>query len=247
MPKQGNFKGFILFVLLVSIKYSVFAQAQHPNYSNIYSNDYKAALLILKNNKLLLEKTISDKVCDTSIIISTIFPELLRYSLFKDMIETAFLEHIYLNMELDAVDFSIGLCQIKPSFVHQLEDAVRSDSVFYQKYGTLLPNKHWPEKQKRKLRLENLKKLKIQIEYVCCFSDIVNRKFPQVQQLSKTEKIRFFATAYNIGFSNSYPYLCQMQFLRCFPYGCKYGSTYQYSYADIAVDFYCNHYYQTFK
>lgn len=237
------FIGFLIFALSIQL----FAGQSPSKYAKIYAISYNNAVHILKQNKAIIAKTILDKDCDTAIIISTIFPELIRYSLFKDFFETALLENIYLNMELDWVDFSIGLCQIKPSFVHHIEEIAISDSMLSKKYASLMPQPYNSEKQKRKIRLYNLKNLKTQIEYVCCFSDIVNKKFPQLQQLDKKEKIRFLATAYNTGFDHSYLTLSKMQYWQCFPYGCKFGSTHQHSYADIAVDFYNCTFYQTFK
>ena len=45
------------------------------------------------------------------------FPELIRYSFIRDLLETTALEYLYIENGKNYADFSIGRMQMKPSFI----------------------------------------------------------------------------------------------------------------------------------
>ena len=93
-----------------------------PN--NFFGSDYKKAVQIFTEEKEYLTQQIKDN--EKCIVCSSIiFPEFIRYSMFKDFLETEALKIGYVQFGAEAVDFSIGYCQMKPSFIEKLEYEIK--------------------------------------------------------------------------------------------------------------------------
>ena len=59
-------------------------------------------------------------------------------------------------------------------------------------------------KNQRKIRLDRLQSFDWQMDYLCCFYKIATQKFEtEIKNLNQEEKIKFLATAYNVGFDKS--------------------------------------------
>ena len=54
-------------------------------------------------------------------LAAILFPELIRYSVYKDFFETQALELLYIDYGKKTADFSIGRFQMKPSFAEAVE------------------------------------------------------------------------------------------------------------------------------
>ena len=214
------------------------------DYSQIFGNDYTDALNYFRENNELHKKIFDKHKVDAEIIIPVLFPERIRYSIVRDYFETVFLETIYADLGSEYVDFSIGDFQMKPSFIEKLELFIENSEMLSSKYTFLLINEI-ESKQVRKERLKRIKSVAYQLNYICAFYDIIKQRF-DLSEISKTEKIRFVASAYNFGFDKSKDDIIKKQGLKVFPYGSKYPGK-QYAYTDVSVDFYTNHYTQIFK
>ncbi len=213
-------------------------------YFKIFGNDYKDALSYFKSNKILINKILKNNNIDSEIVIPVLFPERIRFSIVKNYFETAFLEAIYTRHGSDYVDFSIGDFQMKPSFIEKLENRISENVVLNKKYSKLLIEKD-TKKEERKERIKRLKATNYQLLYISLFYDIVNMKFDTGSK-SKSEKIIFFAAAYNHGFETSKKEIEKYIKVKYFPYGTSYPGE-QYSYCDVSADFYKNYYFKIFK
>ncbi|MBI4648608.1 MAG: hypothetical protein HY738_18990, partial [Bacteroidia bacterium] len=174
---------------------------------------------------------------DTSLVVSVVFPELIRYSYLSDFFETSALELIYTEYGCEAADFSIGRFQMRPSFIENLEKYVAGNSDLINKYGFICDFIGDSQPKIRAERIARLKILKWELIYICCFADIIASKFPNVQQKEQKEKIKFFASAYNHGFDTSSNEIINWIDAKYFPFG-QSATCVQYSYCDIAYDFY---------
>ena len=222
-----------------------------PEYDLIFDSDYKEALAFVKKNKVAFIEKSAEYHTDTSIVISTIFPELIRYSIFKDFFETKALELVYIELGSEYADFSIGRFQMKPSFIEKMEDFVKNSQLNSKPQFTKIYYYNCNDTvQIRKLRIERLKSLEWQIVYVNCFYSIVNHKFKSVEQKSVNDKIRFYATVYNYGFDKDADAIKKWIDVKVFPYGVKnsLASKFieQYSYSDISMFFFRNDYKSVF-
>ncbi|MBI5218152.1 MAG: hypothetical protein HY958_04400 [Bacteroidia bacterium] len=227
-----NVPAYILTVLLIS---------SQPFFSKIFRDDYTNAVNFIKQNKTLIEKTCSQYDNENAVVLSVVFPELIRYSYFKDFFETSALEVVYTKYGSGYVDFSIGRLQMKPSFIETLENTVLKDDSLHQRYKIITEFKSDKPELIRQTRVERLKTLKWQLIYANCFIAIMDEKFKDVEWPDIKEKIRIYATAYNHGFNHSLEKIKKWQSDKTFPYGGTNPEN-QYAYGDVAVDFYLNGY-----
>lgn len=250
------FKHIFLFALLISISGNFTINSANTglviipentynfDYKEIFGDDYRNALNYFKENYELQKKIFKYHNVDPGIIIPVLFPERIRYSIIRDYFETAFLETVYKDLGSEYVDFSIGDFQMKPSFIEKLEQEIKTNYRLKDKYNFLLIEK-FEGKEKREKRINNLKSKVFQLNYISAFYDLIITKF-DLNDMTNNDKIIFFASAYNYGFDNSKNEIIEKQKLELFPYGSKYPGK-QYSYTDVALDFYLNYYSQLSK
>jgi thiol-disulfide isomerase/thioredoxin len=233
----------ILFLLLIIANnqtptFAQIAQEYEKNYREAYQN----ALNFLKNNQTLFKAQLIDNQGLINTIIPAVFPEMVRYSEVQNMLETASLELLYVNYGNAYADFSIGRFQMKPSFVEKIETYITDYQLI--NYYNLLKYSDKNEKKMRQERLRRLKDLTWQLQYLQAFYTIVHHKF-QKNFATLSDKIRFFATAYNRGFDQPVAEIDKWLTIRAFPYGLKYRGT-QYIYSEIALDFYFRYFVKIF-
>ncbi len=161
------------------------------DYQKIFGSDYQDALKFCKQNKVAIRNMSAKYQTDTAVVVSMIFPELIRYSLFKDFFETAALELVYVNYGEKYADFSIGQFQMKPSFVEKLEKYLKQSSLKV-KYPNICQYNSTSESQIRQERVQRLKFLDWQLIYVNCLYDVVSEKFKNIIWKSKEEKINHY-------------------------------------------------------
>jgi hypothetical protein len=204
------------------------------SYLTIFGNDYsKAVEFNSRNHQAFASKARLYKT-DVRILKAVVFPELIRYSLLRDLIETRALEHLYANGVAE-VDFSIGHFQMKPSFAEQIEKYITDHGL--KGFGQLITYKSLNH---RRERISRLKSLEWQLSYLCGFIKVFEHRFSSVSFSSEAEKLRFLFTAYNSGFLQMEQHLRKRLSEKFFPYGPK-MQVRQYNYADIALEYYLTH------
>ena len=173
---------------------------------------------------------------DSRMAEAVVFPELIRYSMWKDEIERAAVNGLYVGKGREGADFSIGRFQIKPSCAEDVEQAWNT-SPLAQEYGfsfNLADNS-----EARRSRVRRLSTMQGQCRYLAIFIRLQQLRLPQLQQLSQEKQVRLLATAYNRSFSASWQSLSKMQHERHFHTDViKTRSTHFYCYADIAAAFF---------
>jgi hypothetical protein len=215
------------------------------NYQKIFGDDYTDGLNYFTKNKLTIENQFVKYHVDKKVLIPILFPERVRFSMMRDILETSAVEVVYIEYGSDFVDFSIGDFQLKPSFASKIEMAVNDNAGLRKKYAVLVKYKKTDIKEIREERVERLKSLEFQLIYISAFYDIVIQKF-NLSEKTQIEKIAFFATAYNYGFLSNMAEIEAHMDDKYFPYGSKYKGK-QYAYSDVSVDFYHKHYSDIFN
>lgn len=207
-------------------------------YKDIFNVDYQRAVEYNFKNKKLYINYAKKYNLDANELKTIVFPELIRYSYFKDLMETKALEQLYVQGGSKSADFSIGHFQMKPSFVEELEASVSSNSLLKIKYACVVNynsgSKIFAE------RIERLKNEEWQFIYLCCFVDICLIKFPTLNKIDKEERIKFLCTAYNSGYNHNEEKILSLSKEKYFPYGPRFKAQ-QYAYADVALDYYNNY------
>ena len=167
--------------------------------------------------------------------LAIVFPELIRWSAFKDFFETKVLELMYISGGKSAADFSIGYFQMKPSFIENLEDYIVEHPSVQHLNFIISTDKN--AEQRRSERVQRLQQLSWQLRYAHIYWAIANDLFRNKKFENAQERIRFFAAAYNYGFLQPQLEIEQWQSKIAFPYGIKYKGA-QVVYADLSVEFY---------
>jgi hypothetical protein len=210
------------------------------DYQKIFGVDYIDALNYFAKNKPVIEEKFNSYGTDKQLIVPVIFPERVRFSMIRDLIETIAVEDVYIEYGPDYVDFSIGDFQLKPTFASKIEKALLDSASMREKYSVLLKFKETELKKIRKERVERLKSKEFQLIYIAAFYDIVIHRF-DLSKKTQDEKVEFIATAYNYGFLSNQTEIEEHISDRYFPFGSKYKGK-QYAYSDVAVYFFRNHY-----
>jgi len=207
-----------------------------PDFPSVFGKDYTRAQEFMKTNGTYFEMVSKRFGNDPRFLKGIVFPELIRYSQFSDLLETGTLEWLYVEGGSKAADFSIGHFQMKPSFVETLEGFVSSEESLKEEYGFLVLN--GSGSSFRKTRIDRMKDQAWQFVYLSCFFDCALKKFATEKWSSDEDKLRFIATVYNAGLHLSKDEIQKLIFFPSFPYGTKFSAQDQYAYSDVAVDYF---------
>ena len=167
--------------------------------------------------------------------MSVVSPELMRWSAFQDFMETKANEVLYVNKGKEAANFSIGHFQMKPAFVEQVEDYVATHTALATFDYVVIKGK--TDKEGRKERVERLKRFDWQLRYAHVYWLVAKDKFKNRTFLNAKERVRFFATAYNYGFTRPETEIEAWQKKKAFPFGTNYKGE-QVAFSDLAVEFF---------
>jgi hypothetical protein len=215
---------FIIFI-------SVFFLPLQVDYREVFEEHYDRAELFLDN---ISEKSaeIFKRTQEEQILLhSVVFPELIRFSIIMNYLETSSLELVYINTGL--VDFSIGRFQIKPSFAEKVENYVLSDSINYPECYPIFKYASDDAIAIRRERVERLKSLDFQIYYLSAFYKIMLIKYPRLKSWKTEYKVRFLSTAYNHDFEAPKSRIDDFIDKNFYPWGIKKQSV-KYNYSDIS-------------
>ncbi len=200
-----------------------------------FQEERASAIAFLSANAFLIEAKANRYAQPTEEVLAVVFPELIRYDIVKDLIETKVLEQAYINNGSNKVDFSIGRFQMKISFIEKLEEAICASSSLQQKYEELVSFSS--EENRRKERMERLKQFEFQLDYAFSFFEIMQAK--NLRFRSKEDQLTWFASAYNYGFWKTPKSISAWSKVKAFPYG-KYSEEPQEAYADFALWYFLN-------
>lgn len=199
-----------------------FTQPATTDYREIFGSDYTWAINWLKKNDQLIAAYAAKYDVPAKELKAIIFPELIRYNAVFDALEIESLKFLYVSEGADYANFSVGFFQMKPSFAEMIE--TDADKKFG--YDAVMDNE-----ENRKARVYRLTDPGQQIMYLCAFYAICDKRFPAGKFSTVSEKLRFYATAYNSGYHIPVKTLEAMQSRKHFK---------GHNYADISL-FYFSH------
>ena len=173
---------------------------------------------------------------DAQKAIAVVFPEMVRFSAWKDRLEMTAVNGMYVSGGKEAADFSVGRFQMKPSFAETIERAWNR-SPFSESYGFSFDVSDSPSA--RRSRLRRLDTFSGQCRYLALFILLQYHLHPQLRQLSDREQIRALATFYNCSLTLSWDEMIRRQNVRSFHTDIvRTPLTTCYCYADIAEAYY---------
>lgn len=209
---------------------------QENNFCTDYPEYCQKTFSFYKENKKHFSKMIdNDSIYDIQFLFSIVAPEIARFDLLRNEIEVKALELLYVRFGKDYANFSIGYFQMKPSFIESLEQVVKKSLHLREmrKYHDFVIEGYGNEVRLK--RLNRLKSLKWQIRYLCCFIDIINYKFRFETFKNQREKLRFYATVYNLGIDAKRVAINHWQKAKKFP-GLPIPQ--KYNYAEVSIYFF---------
>ena len=198
----------------------------------IYRQKINRAFSLLKKQKNLIDLELNKS--EKAQILSIAFPEIIRYDSYSDYLETSSNRILYVNKGKDASDFSTGYFQMKPSFIEDLENYVANTESLKLYDWILIQKKN--EKEARKERINRLEKFQWQLKYLKVFWYVAEYKYQNIDFKTTQDKIRFFATAYNYGFTKPDNEIEKYQFVKKFNPS-EITDTEKLAYADFSIDF----------
>lgn len=188
----------LLSLLLLAVTLPHMAVAlTYDEYAAIFGENWSGAEAYLAENRAKWDSIFTRYGVDPQLAESVIFPELVRYSAFRDRIEKATMRRLYAHGGSEKGNFSIGVFQMKATFAEGLEK-LWMESDLPEKYDLTFDLSD--DIYFRKRRLERLCSTEQQCVYLAMFLHIVPRQYPELKEMDDTSRVRFLATAYNYSF-----------------------------------------------
>ncbi|GHV51235.1 hypothetical protein FACS1894181_12810 [Bacteroidia bacterium] len=221
-------------VSIAALILSVAIQSQEAaEYCSLYRDECRKAKAFFSLYKDSFETEAKRTGLAAEFIFAIAAPEFTQYSYLSNKIETYSLKVFYVQRGKAYSNFSIGVFQMKPSFIEAMENYIATDTCLQKEFARCLfanPG----SRQARVNRIERLNSIEWQIEYLAMFCSIVNKKFAGIGFASGEDKLRFYAAAYNCGFHKEEFQIRETSQKRLFPHFSKQ----KFRYDDLAAWFY---------
>lgn len=188
----------ILFTGLFLIPTDVLSQgAVEPVDVSIELGDkYYDALEYLEKNTWIYDTLVKSNV-SPELAFSIIFPSLTRYTALKDIMETSAMRTLYVQSGRKYSKYMVGRFQMKPSFAELVERNVNKYKLGDYKF------KMQNNPKARSERARRLDSPQWQVQYLILYTKIMDKRFSHLKWKTPADKVRFYATAFNIGFNKN--------------------------------------------
>lgn len=222
----------VLWLLLVTSSTTAFSM----NHKKAFGDDWLKAEQYVSEHQQKWKETFDFFGVDASVAVAIVFPELVRYSMWQDEIETAVVNNLYIAGGKQHANFSIGRFQMKPSFAEDVDNEW-NHSPLAQEFDFVFDTHD--TSNARKNRIKRLSTIEGQVRYLAIFIRLQQLRHPRLLKLPKAEQVRYLATAYNRSYTASWDDILRMEKEKHFHTDIiKTGHTRLYRYGDIAVEYY---------
>lgn len=229
-----NISWIKLSVMVLCLLSAILCPAQERAYHERYDAECQLALSFWVSHEAEFKAIGSKAGVSARFLFALVAPEISQFGYLSDRAQTYILKVMYVQRGKAYADFSIGRFQMKPSFIERLEQCLRTESTLCTLFPEVLftAESEWAERAGRIKRLESME---WQLVYLALFCRVVQQRFEHIVFADETEKLQFYANAYNVGFHLNASRLQQTQGAY-FPH----LSRQKYRYADISLWFYQN-------
>ena len=205
------------------------------SYPKVFGDDWTSAVQFIDAHHAAWKPLFEEFGVDARLAEAIVFPELIRYSMWQDEIETAAVNGLYVLQGTSGANFSIGRFQMKPSFAEEVETAW-NQSALAQEYGFVFNLQDGAEA--RRSRIRRLGTMEGQCRYLAIFIRLQFLRHPQLLSLPSQEQVALLATIYNRSFSTTWEQACHLRHQKSFHTDIiATRHTPKYCYADIAQAF----------
>lgn len=129
--------------------------------------------------------------------LSVIFPNLIKYSALKDIMETSAMKTLYVQSGRKYSKYTVGRFQLKPSFAELVERNVIKYKLWDYKFKMTNTAKARSERAKR------LDSPDWQVQYLILYIKVMDKRFSHLKWKNPEDKVRFYSTAFNVGFNRN--------------------------------------------
>jgi len=243
-PGLGPGGGFVLRLLLLPLLLCLgpilALPAAAEDYAAIFGRKYVEAEQFLEQNHWIAE-SLGLTAAETRIAMAVVFPEVVRYRVLEDEIQVRALKVLYVQLGRKYANFSVGHFQMKPAFAEQLErDYDRLFSAPEKDAAGIAPYALDDSAHVRNERVRRLDDLYGQAEYLRLFMMIMGKLHANVTFADDLAKLRFYATAYNAGYSQGEAAIWKAMGVRRFHVQLLFPKA-RYNYADVAASYFSRH------
>lgn len=195
---QSVLYGLLLSLLLGSSVNILECQAQSPqpvqDISSELGNKYFDAVDYLRKNTWMAD-TLKDQRIQPAFAYAIVFPGMIKYSAIRDVMETGAIRTLYVQSGRKYSHYEIGRFQMKPSFAELVERSATRQKLTTYKFDL---------KNNSKARGERARRLDSQVwqvRYLVMFIRLMDKRFSHIKWKSDGDKLRFYATAFSVGFN----------------------------------------------
>ncbi len=213
------------------------AAGQAVDYSALFNPEYEEAVQFIKTNAWIAG-ALGIGEGEGRLALAVVFPEILRFSALEDFIQVRALKVLYVQNGKKYANFSVGRFQMKPTFAEQVERDSNRLLTAEERAAAGAPLFPLADTVEiRRDRVYRLDDLKWQVRYLGLFMRIMNRKHAPTAFADERERLRFYATAYNAGYTNSEKTIRRLMPSKSYHTG-PFDSEIKYCYADVALSFF---------
>lgn len=157
---------------------------------------YYDALEYLERNVWIYDTLVKANIAP-DLAYSVVFPSLTRYSALKDIMETGGMKTLYVQSGRKYAKYAVGRFQMKPAFAELVERNVLRYKIWDYKFKLTNNAKSRSERAKR------LDSQEWQVQYLILYIKVMDKRFSHLKWKSPEDKVRFYATAFNVGFNKN--------------------------------------------
>ncbi|HPG32611.1 MAG: hypothetical protein H6541_08800 [Lentimicrobiaceae bacterium] len=200
--------------------------------SNELGNKYFDAVDFLKKNNWMADTLQLVKI-QPAFAYGVVFPELVKYSAIRDVLETGAARMLYVQSGRKYSHYTIGRFQMKPSFAELVERSAMRQKITAYKFNVTNTAKARGDRAKR------LDSQEWQLRYLVMFIKLMDKRYAHIQWKSEEDKLRFYATAFSVGFNRDERTIRRMMTTKSLLRQSKDAKS-KYKYGDVALWFYQN-------
>lgn len=157
---------------------------------------YYDALEYLERNVWIYDTLVKANI-SPELAYAVVFPSLTRYSAIKDIMETGGMKTLYVQSGRKYAKYTVGRFQMKPSFAELVERNVIRYKIWDYKFKLTNNAKSRSERAKR------LDSPQWQVQYLILYIKVMDKRFSHLKWKTPEDKVRFYATAFNVGFNKN--------------------------------------------
>jgi hypothetical protein len=225
---------FLIFTFFIQKPESVLSQTLAPgtDLSVELGNRYYDALDYLRKNTWMSDTLIKEKI-QPAFAFGIVFPGLVKYSAILDLMETGATRMLYVQSGRKYSHYEIGRFQMKPSLAELVERTVTRQKMSSYKFDL----KNTPKARSERVR--RLDSQEWQLRYLVMFIRLMDKRFVHIKWKTEDDKLRFYATAFSVGFNRDERTIRRMMSTRSILRRTKDAKS-KYRSGDVAQWFYAN-------